>query len=87
MPASEKDKTANDYPEAARCLFNWLVELERAGSNSLVSVEKVKTKEGKAQERCPLDDDEMLRLLEVAGVRKAALLMAVHTGLSSGGAI
>src|ERR1017187_1140998 len=76
-----KDKTANDYLEAARCFFNWLVKLERAGSNPLVSVEKVKTKEGRAQERCALSEDEMLRLLAVAGERKAVYLIAVHTGL------
>ena len=78
-----KDKTANDYLEAARCFFNWLIKLGRAGSNPLRSVEKAKTKEGKAEERRALSDDEMLRLLAVAGERKPVYLMAVHTGLRS----
>jgi len=78
-----KDKTANDYLEAARCFFNWLVRLGRAGSNPLVLVEKVKTKEGRAEEIRALSDDEMLRLLTVAGERKPVYLMAVHTGLRS----
>jgi integrase len=76
-----KDKTANDYLEAVRCFFNWLVKLGRAGSNPLLSVEKVKTKEGKAEEVRAFSDDEMLRLLAVAGLRKPVYLMAVHTGL------
>src|ERR1017187_3227630 len=76
-----KDKTANDYLEAARCFFNWLVKLGRVGSNPLLSVEKVKTKGGKADEVRAFSDDEMLRLLAVAGARKPVYLMAVHTGL------
>jgi integrase len=76
-----KDKTANDYLEAARCFFNWLVKLGRAGSNPLLSVEKVKTKGGSADEVRAFSDDEVLRLLAVAGDRKPVYLMAVHTGL------
>jgi integrase len=78
-----KDKTANDYLEASRCFFNWLVKLGRAGSNPLLSVEKVKSKEGRAVEIRALSDDEMLRLLAVAGERKPVYLIAVHTGLRS----
>lgn len=76
-----KDKTANDYLEAARCFCNWLVKLGRAVSNPLLPVEKAKTKDGKADEVRAFSDDEMLRLLAVAGERKAVYLMAVHTGL------
>ena len=79
--AELKDKTANDYLEAARCFFNWLVKLGRVGSNPLLSVEKVKTKDGKADEVRAFSDDEMIRLLAVAGERKPVYLMAVHTGL------
>ena len=75
------DKTANDYLEAVRCFFNWLVRLGRVSMNPLLSVEKVKTKEGAAEEIRALSDDEMMRLLAVAGERKAVYLMAVHTGL------
>jgi len=76
-----KDKTANDYLEGARCFLNWMVRVSRAGSNPLVSGEKVKTKAGKAEEIRALSDDEMLRLLAVAGERKPVYLMAVYTGL------
>jgi len=71
-----KDKTANDYLEAVRCFFNWLVKLSRVGLNPLLSVEKVKTKGGKADEVRAFSDDEMLRLLAVAGARKPVYLMA-----------
>ncbi len=80
-----KDKTANDYLEAARCFFNWLVRLGRVGSNPLLSVERAKTKEGNADEIRALSDHEMLRLLAVAGERKAVYLMAVHMGLRRAG--
>ncbi len=76
-----KDKTANDYLEAARCFFNWLLRLGRVGSNPLLSVEKAKTKAGKADEVRAFSDDEMVRLLAAAGERKTVYLMAVHTGL------
>jgi len=79
-----RDKTANDYLESVRCLFNWLLKLGRAGSNPLLLVEKVKTKEGRAEEIRALSDEEMRRLLTVAGERKVIYLMAVYTGLRSG---
>jgi integrase len=76
-----KDKTSNDYLEAARCFFNWLVKLGRTAVNPLLSLEKVKTKIGAAQEIRAFSDSEMTRLLAVAGERKALYLVAVHTGL------
>jgi integrase len=76
-----KDKTANDYLEGARCFFNWLVKLGRALSNPLLSVERARTNDGKADEVRAFSDDEMVRFLAVAGERKAVYLMAVHTGL------
>jgi integrase len=79
-----KDKTANDYLEAARCFFNWLVKLGRAGTNPLLAVEKAKTKGGKAAEVRAFSDDEMVRLLPVADERKTIYLMAAHTGLRRG---
>jgi integrase len=81
MQTEMSDKTANDYLEAVRCFFNWLVRLGRINANPLLPVEKVKTKDGAAQEIRALSDDEMLRLLAVAGERKPVYLMAVHTGL------
>ena len=74
-------KTANDYLEAARSLFNWLLKLGRVQENPLLSVEKVKTEGRQTRERRSFTVEEIKRLLAVAGERKAVYLMAVHTGL------
>ena len=74
-------KTANDYLEAARCLFNWLIKAGRVQVNPLVSVEKAKTEGRQTRARRSFTVDEIKKLLAVAGERKAVYLMAVHTGL------
>ncbi len=74
-------KTANDYLEAARCFFNWLIKAGRAQVNPLVSVEKAKTEGRQTRARRSFTVDEIKKLLAVAGERKAVYLMAVHTGL------
>src|SRR5580658_4897261 len=77
-------KTVNDYLEAARCFFNWLIKNERVQKNPLLSVEKVKTEGRQTRERRAFTIDEIKRLLAVAGRNKAAYLMAPHTGLRRG---
>ncbi len=74
-------KTVNDYLEAARCLFNWMVKHGRAGSSPLAAVEKVGTVGRETRERRAFSDDEVKRLLAVADRRKAVYLTAVDTGL------
>jgi hypothetical protein len=74
-----KDKTANDYLEAARCFFNWLVKLGRAASNPLLSVEKVKSKEGKADEVRAFSDERNVAACFGGGWR-------AQDGLPDGGA-
>ena len=74
-------KTANDYLDAARCFLNWLVENGRIQANPLASVGKVKTEGRETRQRCAFSDDEIRRLLAVAGENKPVYLMAVHTGL------
>ncbi len=74
-------KTANDYLEAARCLFNWLQKNGRVGSNPLVSVEKVATMGRETRQRRAFTDEEMRGLLEIAGTHRPVYLIAVHTGL------
>jgi len=69
-----KDRTANDYLEAARCFFNWLVKLGRVGCNLLLTVEKAKTKQGNAEEVRAFRGDEMLRLLAVSSERKLSAI-------------
>lgn len=44
-------KTANDYLEAARSFFNWLIKCGRLQTNPLFSVEKAKTEGRQTRER------------------------------------
>jgi integrase len=75
-------KTANDYLEAARCFFNWLVKNGRVQTNPLASVEKVRTEGRETRQRRAFSGKEMQQLLAaVPADRKAVYLMAVHTGL------
>jgi integrase len=74
-------KTANDYLEAVRCFFNWLIKMERFSNNPLARVEKVKTAGRQTRERRAFTAEELKRLLGVAGEYKTAYLMAAHTGL------
>ena len=74
-------KTANDYLEAARCLFNWMQKNGRVGSNPLSCVEKVQTLGRETRQRRAFSDEEMRRLLDIAGDYRAVYLTAAHTGL------
>jgi integrase len=75
-------KTANDYLEAVRCFFNWLIKNGRVQKNPLASVEKVRTEGRETRQRRAFSGEEMRRLLAaVPADRKAVYLMAVHTGL------
>jgi len=75
-------KTANDYLEAVRCFFNWLIKNERVQVNPLASVEKVRTEGRETRQRRAFNGEEMRQLLAVVPAeRKAVYLMAVHTGL------
>src|SRR5208283_1638064 len=75
-------KTANDYLEAVRCFFNWLIKNGRVQANPLASVEKVRTEGRETRQRRAFSGGEMRRLLAaVPADRKAVYLMAVHTGL------
>ena len=74
-------KTINDYLEAVRCFFNWLIKNGRVQANPLVTVGKVKTEGRQTRERRSFTVEEIKRLLAVAGEHEAVYLMAVHTGL------
>jgi len=74
-------KTVNDYLEAVRSLFNWLVKHERAAVNPLAMVDKVSMVGQETFQRRAFSDEEIRKLLAVAGERKALYLMAVYTGL------
>jgi len=79
--ATGSAKTLNDYLDAAMAVLNWMKRNGRIASNPLEVVGKVETR-GKAKvQRRAFTDDEMKRLLDVAGKRRIVYLLAVHTGL------
>jgi len=74
-------KTLNDYLDAARGLMRWMQRAGRLDQNPLQSVRKVKTAGQEVVLRRAFSDDEVRRLLEVAGPRKPVYLTALNTGL------
>ena len=74
-------KTLNDYLDAANGLMKWMQRAGRLDQNPVQSVRKVKTAGQEVVKRRALTNNEVRRLLEVAGPRKAVYLIAVNTGL------
>lgn len=75
-------KTLNDYLDAARGLLAWMKANGRLVTNVLdLPGLKVTTAGKETRKRRALTDDEMRRLLEVAGRRRVVYLAAAHTGL------
>jgi integrase len=74
-------KTLNDYLDAASGLMKWMLRAARLEGNPLQTVRKVKTAGRETVQRRALTNDEVRRLLESAGPRKAVYLTAVNTGL------
>ena len=74
-------KTLNDYLDAANALLKWMLRASRLEANPLQPVRKVKTAGRETLQRRALTDDEVRRLLAVAGPRKPVYLTAINTGL------
>jgi integrase len=74
-------KTLNDYLDAANGLMKWMQRAARLEGNPLKTVGKGKTAGREAVQRRALTDDEVRRLLEVGGSRKAVYLTALNSGL------
>jgi len=74
-------KTLNDYLDAANGLMKWMQRAARLEENPLQTVRKVKTAGRETVQRRALSDDEVRRLLDVAGPRRPVYLTALNTGL------
>jgi integrase len=74
-------KTLNEYLGSISSLLNWMEKHERIARNPLQHVQKVQANGKQVRPRRAFTDDEMKRLLAIAGVRKVAYLTAVYTGL------
>ena len=74
-------KTLNDYLASMSALLNWMERQGKLKANPLRSVGKVEVRGKETRLRRALSVEEMRRLIEVAGERKLAYLLAAHTGL------
>lgn len=74
-------KTLNGYLDFANALLHWMQRQGRLVANPLAGVGRVQTQGKEKRRRRALTDDEMRRLIAVAGPRRLVYLMAVHTGL------
>lgn len=74
-------KTKNEYLDASCGLLNWMKGNGRLLANPLACVGKVQVQGNEVRQRRAFTNDEMQRLLSVAGPRKVVYLTAVNTGL------
>jgi integrase len=74
-------KTLHEYQNAASSFFVWMERNDRLESNPLRKVGKVERKGFETVHRRAFSDEEMQRLLAVAGTYALGYLAAVNTGL------
>jgi len=74
-------KTLNEYLGSISSFLSWMEKHERIAKNSLKHVQKVQTNGKQVRPRRAFTDDEMRRLVCVAGPRKVLYLTAALTGL------
>ena len=74
-------KTINDYLGAISSLLNWMRKNGRILQNPLSPVDPVDTMDCETRIRRAFTNDEIGRLIAIAGKYKAVYLMAVYTGL------
>src|SRR5207248_1688497 len=72
-------KTLNEYLDSANAMLNWMTSKGRIAQNPFVTVKKVQFEPVRV--RRAFEDDELQRLLDVAGESRIGYLSAVHTGL------
>ena len=77
-------KTLNEFVSSASSFCNWMVRQQRMVANPLKFVSRVTTKGKEVVKRRAFTDNEMQRLLTVAGPRRIVYLTAVNTGLRRG---
>ena len=78
---SKSPKTLNEYLGSNSNFLSWLEKNERIPKNPLKHVQKVDANGEQVRPRRAFSDDEITRLLKVAGQRKVVYLTAVFTGL------
>jgi integrase len=76
-------KTVNEHQNALNALLNWMTRQGRIEANPLREMPKIDVR-GKQQMRRAYTDDELRRLLAVAGDHRLIYLTAAYTGLRLG---
>jgi integrase len=74
-------KTINEYLASISSLLSWMEKHERIAKNPLKYVQKVHKNGKQVRPRRAFTDDEMYRLLAIAGPRKVLYVTAALTGL------
>jgi integrase len=77
-------KTLNDYLASARTFFRWMTKRGMLMGDPLTAVQPVKANGERRRPRRAFTDDEMKRLLAVAGPRATMYLTLFYTGLRRG---
>ncbi len=77
-------KTRNIYLATAKTFCNWMMQRDRIAVNPLANVGAVEQRGKETRIRRALSDDEIIRLLEIAGKYRIVYLMALTTGLRRG---
>lgn len=80
--AEASSTTKNQYLDSVNAMLNWMVANGRIVHNPLSVVEKVEFEPVRV--RRAFRDEEIRRLLNVAGESRIGYLLAVHTGLRRG---
>jgi len=81
---NRSSKTHNEYLGSLSSFLNWMERNERIARNPIKHVQKVAPSTNRRRPRRAFADDEMARLLAVAGPRRVVYLAAVFTGLRRG---
>ncbi|MHB1768581.1 MAG: tyrosine-type recombinase/integrase [Phycisphaerae bacterium] len=83
-PKPASARTKNAYVKAARSFVNWMVRQGRMNANPLNNIGNVEERGREVRIRRAFTDDEVLRLLGVAGDYSTVYLLALTTGLRRG---
>lgn len=79
--AGKSARTVNQHRATVISFLNWCVKSGRVESNPLLSLARLNEQKDRRRERRALSQDDFERLLEVAGARRLAYLLAGYAGL------
>ncbi len=83
-PKPASARTKNAYVKAARSFVNWMMRQGRMNANPVNNIGNVEERGREVRVRRALTDDEVSRLLGVAGDYSTVYLLALTTGLRRG---